>query len=125
MIPYDAPTNLNVSVNNEDDIIITWTLDMGELAVPQFEIYIDKELVGTYEATYVESNFTLTVLHTDINHVLFADLTIVGLHSVEIRALGDDYYTVDSPLSAEFLFERKSIYDEAPTGVAVYDYFYH
>ena len=54
---------------------------------------------------------------------MFADLTIVGLHSVEIRALGDDLNTVDSPLSAEFLFERKSIYDEAPTGVAVYDYF--
>ena len=45
LIPYDEPTNLNVSVNNKDDIIITWTLYIGELAVPQFEIYIDKELV--------------------------------------------------------------------------------
>ncbi len=122
---YSSPYDISVTVNQSGDITITWKQDLGLLAVPEFNFYIDQILVDIYSSTISQNGniFTLAIPNAHADHVLFDALVEVGMHSVAIQAIGDDINTVSGPVSSEFIFERKSIYDQTPEAVAVYDYF--
>src|SRR5690606_33251340 len=45
---YSAPYDISVTVNGNDDITIIWKQDLGILAVPEFNFYIDQELIDNY-----------------------------------------------------------------------------
>ncbi|MCK9235697.1 MAG: InlB B-repeat-containing protein, partial [Acholeplasmataceae bacterium] len=121
---YGQPQNIDVVVEN-DNVIITWELDLGSLAVPEFLFVIDKVVVNNYETAVIRNGleYTLTINSGSADHALFASLTDVGLHSIQVQALGDNQDSVTGLASDEFIFEMKSIYDTPPEAVDVYNYF--
>ncbi len=122
---YSAPYDIHVAVNLSDDITITWKQDLGALAVPEFSFYIDQILIDTYISTLIQDGnlFTLVIPSAHADHALFDALVEVGMHSIAVQAIGDNVNTVSGPISDELIFERKSVYDQIPEAVAVYDYF--
>src|SRR5690606_18375691 len=99
--------------------------DLGALAVPEFSFYIDQILIDTYISTLIQDGnlFTLVIPSAHADHALFDALVEVGMHSIAVQAIGDNVNTVSGPISDELIFERKSVYDQIPEAVAVYDYF--
>src|SRR5690606_26646696 len=126
LVAYQQPYDISVNVSQSGNTItITWKLDLFGQVQPNFNLYIDKVLISDYTSLVTQDGlvFTLVITSEHPDHAKFIKLTETGLHSVSIQAIGDQEDTTDSILSDEFIFERKSIYDDAPENTAIYDYF--
>ncbi len=122
---YNKPEVTDVEVDEENEITIEWTHDYESLDIPTFEFVINQILVDSYitVVSQVGNTFTLTISSSSADFELFAALADVGMHSVRVRAIGDDETVVSSDLSDTFIFEKESIYDTPPEAVNVYNYF--
>ena len=127
---YDDPTDVEVAVIDLDDdeysIVISWMLDLNDLDLPNYNIIIDRgEVIDLSSDSIVreDNQFSLTIETGDDDFNKFSNLLEVGLHIIEIQAMGDNITTTSSAkVVKEFIM--KSIFDdEDPDAVAIYDYF--
>ncbi|MDY0075224.1 MAG: InlB B-repeat-containing protein, partial [Acholeplasmataceae bacterium] len=125
--PFSQPENVLVTVD-ETSIVMSWTLDPATINGNEpsgFEYLINNVLIEDLVTVPVLSGttYTLTLLDSNPEFVLFEDLLNPGLHEISIRALGDNDNHYDGEFSDVYTFKNASIFDEDPTEVATYDYF--
>ena len=127
LTPFTTPTNIDITAD-ETQIVISWDINpatINGLQPAGYEFVLNNQLItGLITVPTLSVNtYTLTLLSTNPEYVLFQELVNPGTHNLTIRALGDEDNHYHSEVSEVFEFVNESIFSGDPTEVAVYDYF--
>ncbi|MFA7589404.1 MAG: InlB B-repeat-containing protein, partial [Acholeplasmataceae bacterium] len=127
--PFSKPTNINVLVElEEEEIVISWTLvppTINDEKPKEFRFIVNNVeiIVPIANVLLAGTTYTLNVNNYPALFNEFKVLLEVGKHELTIQAIGDGSNHYHGPISDVKLHTNESIYDQDPTGVAVYDYF--
>ncbi|MBE0701493.1 MAG: InlB B-repeat-containing protein, partial [Acholeplasmataceae bacterium] len=102
---FSAPTQINIEINQDDEITISWTLDPAtieseEPAEYNFILNGVHILVPTTSVQKSGTSMTLVILTTDDLYDDFSILIASGVHSLVIVAVGDQINHMSSPNSS-------------------------
>ncbi|MCF7932288.1 MAG: InlB B-repeat-containing protein [Acholeplasmataceae bacterium] len=125
---FDTPTNLEVSTDLLGTVTVTFTLDpaMLEGSHPaSFVVRINgtETVVPSADASFDLTSVTIIIATDHPSYEAFEGLLEPGLHTIAVKAVGDQTNHLSSPFSTTFELTVDTDIEGEVTDVAIYDYF--